>query len=157
ESVKLAEIAIANRKALILIILLLAVCGVYAAFQLPSGVYPEVNFPRIVVVAEVGDLPTGNMLLGVTRPIEESLTGIIGMNRVRTSPIRGEAELSLLFAPNTNMDLALQQVQAKISEIRSALPTETELTVERLTPAVFPVLIFNLIGKNVPAPDLRDY
>lgn len=154
---KIAEAALANRKALMLIIALLALGGFYSAFRLPSGVYPEVNFPRIVVVAGAGDLPTGNMMLGVTRPIEESLTGILGLNRVRSSTIRGEAELSLLFAPDTNMDQALQQVQAKVNEVRSVLPAETELTIERLTPAVFPVLIYNLTGKGVSAADLRDY
>lgn len=154
---KIAELAIEYRKALILIILILALAGVYSAFQLPSGVYPEVNFPRIVVLAETGDLPAGSMLLGVTRPIEEALSGSIGLYRVRSSTIRGESELSLLFLPNTNMDLALQQVQAKVTQVRSALPEQTEVTVERLTPAVFPVMIYNLTGRETSAADLRDY
>src|SRR5262245_49968536 len=146
-----------NRKAILVILTLLAMAGVYAAFQLPSAIYPEVNFPRIVIVAEAGDLPTGNMLLGVTRPIEESVTGVPGLYRVRSRTIRGEAELSLLFLSKSDMQLALQLVQSKVNDVRASLPSNIQLTIERLTPAVFPVLSFNLTGKNVPAQDLNDY
>jgi CzcA family heavy metal efflux pump len=146
-----------NRKAILVILLLLAIAGLYAAFRLPSAIYPEVNFPRIVIVAEAGDLPTGNMLLGVTRPLEETVSGTPGLYRVRSRTIRGEAELSLLFLSKYDMQLALQQVQSKVNDVRASLPRNTQLTVERLTPAVFPVLSFNLTGKNVSAADLNDY
>ncbi len=152
-----AEAAVAHRKAISLIIVVLVFAGIYSAFQLPSGIYPEVDFPRIIVVASMGDLPTGNVLLGVTRPIEESLSGVLGLYRVRSRTIRGEAEISLVFLPKADMQLALQQVQAKISEVRPFLPEQTQLTVERVTPALFPVMIFLLTGKNVPPTALRDY
>ena len=152
----IAESAIAHRKSLILGIVILAAAGLYAAFTLPSGIYPEVDFPRIAIIAEAGDLPTGNMLLSVTRPIEEAMSGVLGVYRVRSRTIRGGSELSVGFLPHTDMQLALQQVQAKVSEIRPLLPAETQLTVERLTPAVFPVLSFNLTGKGVSPADLRD-
>ena len=154
---KVADLAFAQRKVILLVTAILFLAGIYSAFQLPSGIYPEVNFPRIVIVAEAGDLPVGNMMLGVTRPLEESVSGVLGLYRIRSRTIRGEAELSLLFLPQANMELGLQQVQAKISEVRTVLPADTELQVERITPAIFPVLIYILTGKNVPPADLRDY
>ena len=45
---KIAEAAIEHRKAVILVFLIMTAAGFYAWFQLPSGIYPEVNFPRIV-------------------------------------------------------------------------------------------------------------
>ena len=54
------------------------------------------------------------------------------------------------------MVVALQQVQNRVAEIRGELPADTDLTVERLTPAVFPVLILNLTG-TLPTADLNDY
>jgi CzcA family heavy metal efflux pump len=152
-----AGVSFRHGKAILLILVLLTLAGVYSAFRLPSGIYPEVNFPRIVIVATAGDLPTGNMLVAVTRPIEENISGVLGLYRVRSRTIRGEAELSLLFLPNMDMQLALQQVDAKVSEIRASLPPETQLTIERLTPAVFPVLSFNLTGRKASAADLHDY
>src|SRR5262245_40945675 len=154
---KVAEIAIVHRRAILLGIVILFLAGVYAAFQLPSGIYPEVDFPRIIIVAEAGDLPTGNMMLGVTQPIEASISGTLGLYRIRSRTIRGEAELSLVFLPHSDMQVALQQVQAKISEVRPVLPSDVELTVERVTPAIFPVLIYILTGHDVTVPDMRDY
>jgi CzcA family heavy metal efflux pump len=154
---KIAETAFYYRKAILLVILILTAAGLYAAFQLPSGIYPEVDFPRIVIIAEAGDLPTGNMLLGITRPLEQAVSGVLGLYRIRSRTIRGEAEISLTFLPRSDMQLALQQVQAKAGEIRPLLPTDTELTIERLTPAIFPVLSYNLTGKGVAPADLRDY
>ncbi len=52
--------------------------------------------------------------------------------------------------------MALQQVQNRVAEIRGELPADTELTVERLTPAVFPVFILSLTG-NLPTAELNDY
>ena len=53
------------------------------------------------------------------------------------------------------MLLALQQVQNRVAEVRGELPADTVLTVERLTPAVFPVLILSMTG-NLPTADLND-
>ena len=54
------------------------------------------------------------------------------------------------------MVLALQQLQNRVAEIRGELPADTELTVERLTPAVFPVFMLALTG-NLATADLNDY
>lgn len=155
---KISEAVSANSRAIILMILILVAGGIYSAFQLPSGIYPELEFPRIIVIAEAGDLPIGNMLLGITRPIEQSISGAQGLYRIRSRTIRGEAELSLLFLPGFDMQLALQQVQAKISEVRQVLPSETQISVERVTPALFPALIFTLTGEGkTSTADLYDY
>ena len=146
-----------NRKAIIVIILILLAGGIYAGFQLPSAIYPEVNFQRIVIVVDAGDLPTTNMLLGVTRPIEQAVSGVLGLYRVRSRTIRGECELSLLFLSKADMNFALQQVQAKVNEVRQLLPQQLQITIERMTPAVFPVLRMNVLGQNVSAADLNDY
>ena len=53
------------------------------------------------------------------------------------------------------MIVALQQVQSRIAEIRSTLPAETDLTVDRLTPAAFPMYSFNLVG-GLSAAELND-
>ncbi len=82
---------------------------------------------------------------------------MLGVYRVRSKTIRGEAEISIQFLPRADMQIGLQQVQAKINEVRASFPAETEITVERLTGAVFPVLSYNLTGQNVSAADLRDY
>jgi CzcA family heavy metal efflux pump len=70
--------------------------------------------------------------------------------------VRGGIEISVLFNPDMDMQLALQLVQGRVTEVRNTLPANTDIAVERLSPAVFPILSLILNG-NVPAADLRDY
>ena len=144
-----------NRYAVYLLTTLLIIAGLAAIFALPSNIYPELNFPRIVILAHSGDLSPDVMLLSVTRPLEESVSTVFGFRRVRSKTIRGNSEISVLFRSDMDMQYALQLVQGRVSETRSTLPPDTELQVERISPAVFPVLSLILNG-NVPDADLRD-
>ncbi|HVO79920.1 MAG TPA: efflux RND transporter permease subunit [Terriglobales bacterium] len=145
-----------NSRAVFLIAAALTVAGLVSLFRLPSNIYPELTFPRVVILVHAGDLSPDTMLLTVTRPIEQQASTVLGVRRVRSRTIRGAAEISVLFSPGTDMQQALQMVQASVNEARTALPADTEIDVERLTPTVFPILSLILNG-NVPDADLRDY
>ena len=128
----------------------LCVMGVVAALNLPSGIYPEVEFPRVVVVAKVGGAPPDVYLTSVTRPLEQAFSTVLGVQRIRSKTIRGATEISLQFAPDTDMWRALQLVEARVGEARATLPAGTELTVERITTGSFPVVTFNVTGPVDP-------
>ncbi len=145
-----------NSRAVFLLVAVLTLAGLVALFQLPSNIYPELNFPRIVVLVHAGDLSPDVTLLTVTRPIEEQVSTVLGMRRVRSRTIRGGAEISVLFSQGMDMQQALQLVQARVNEARTSLPANTEVEVERVTPALFPILSLVLNG-NVPDVDLRDF
>ncbi len=138
-----------------LVTLVLVALGIGSALRLPSAIYPEVEFPRIVVVARVGGSPPDLFLTTITRPLEQALTSTLGVQRIRSKTIRGATEISLQFAPNTDMWRALQLTDARIAEVRSSLPPETEVIVERVTTGSFPVLTFNVAGPADPR-DLRE-
>lgn len=142
--------------AVLLLVVLLAAAGAITLPSLASSIYPPLQFPRVVVVAHSGILPARAMMLTVTRPLEQALREVPGIRRVRSKTFRGSAELSALFEPATDMDLALQQVQARIAEGRSGMPAELDLQVERLSPSTFPMYSLILTG-GLPIADLRDY
>jgi len=144
-----------NSRAVFLLVAALTLAGLVALFQLPSNIYPELNFPRIIVLVHAGDLSPDLTLLTVTRPIEEQVSTVLGVRRVRSRTIRGGAEISVLFSQEMDMQQALQLVQARVNEARTSMPANAELEVERVTPAVFPILSLVLNG-NVPNADLRD-
>jgi CzcA family heavy metal efflux pump len=144
-----------NSRAVLLVTLLLLGAGIYAARQLPSNIYPELHFSRLVVLAHAGDLSPENMLVSVTRPLEEQVSTVPGVRRVRSATIRGNAEISVLFNQDTDMQVALQMVQARVNEVRGTMPVGTELEVQRFTPTVWPILSVVMNG-NVPETELRD-
>src|SRR5580704_267439 len=86
------------------------------------------------------------VVIALTRPIEEAISIIPGVQRVRSKSIRGASQIDISFAPNTDMVYALQLVNTRVNEIRGTLPPELEIEIERLTPSVFPILSYNLIG-----------
>ena len=135
-----------QRRFVYLAVALLSAAGVWAAFRLPSAIYPELNFSRITVVAQGTSLGARQVMFTVTRPIEETVSIVPGVTRVRSRSIRGGSETNITFAPKTDMMFALQQVQARVNQIRNDLPAELDIEIERLTPSLFPVLSYNLEG-----------
>ena len=150
-----AAFASRNARAILLGVVFLTLAGLWSMFALPSSIYPEVEFPRIQMVAHSGDLSPRMMQLAVTRPLEEAARTVLGVRRVRSKTIRGACEVSVLFEPGADMRYALQLVQAKTDEVRPELPAGTELVVERMTPSLFPIFSVNVTG-DAPAADLRD-
>ncbi|HEX4075922.1 MAG TPA: efflux RND transporter permease subunit [Candidatus Acidoferrales bacterium] len=145
-----------NRYAVYLLTAVLTLAGGLSFFELPSNIYPELNFPRIMILVHSGDLSPATMLLTVTRPLEESVSTVQGVYRVRSKTIRGAAEISVLFNPTMDMKYALQLTQASVSGDTAPLPPDTQVDVEWESPTVYPVLSVILNG-NVPDQDLRDY
>jgi CzcA family heavy metal efflux pump len=124
----------------------LALGGLVSLGRLGAGIYPELEFPRIVVVARSGDMPPEQMQAALVRPLEQELAPVIGVRRIRTRIIRGSAEIALQFADDTDMWRALQLVDAAIGRARGGLPADTEIESEKITPADFPILSYNLVG-----------
>jgi len=128
----------------------LSLGGLFAGSRLPSGIYPEIEFPRIVVVARERDVPPEEAQKSLARPLESALATVLGVERIRSRTIRGAVELSLQFAPGTDMWRALQMTESRVAETRGTLPATTEVAVERLTTTSFPVVTFNLSGAADP-------
>jgi len=135
-----------QRRFVLLAVALLTAAGIWAAFHLPSAIYPELVFPRITIVAEGSSLGPRQVVFSVTRPIEEAVTLVYGVQRVRSRSIRGASEIQVSFAPNTDMQFALQQVQARVNQIQPDLPPGLQITIERMSPSVFPIMSYNLSG-----------
>src|SRR6516165_1466829 len=142
--------------AVVLTAALLTAGGIYSYTLMPSGVYPEVTFSRIGVVAKVPAMPVTNMEIQVTRPLEQAVSTVIGVASVRSKTIRGGSELSIDFNPGTDMKRAETLVWNRIGAKRSELPPNMDLTVEQMTPSVFPILSLVLTGGD-NASQLRDY
>jgi CzcA family heavy metal efflux pump len=135
---------------------LLTAFGIVSMLRMPSGIYPEVAFPRIVVIAQTPGLAVKDVEIAVTRPIEEATSIVLGVIRVRSKSVRGAAELSIDFAPDTDMIQALNDVRARMAEVGAQLPPGTSTITERQTPSVFPIISFVVTGGRDPSA-LHDY
>jgi len=136
---------------------LLCAAGLYAAWQLPIAVFPQTDFPRIVIIVDNGEAPASQTLVSVTRPIEEAMNGIPGIARIKSKTARGSSEINLYFDWSGNIIQELQLVQARMSQLISTLPPTAEIrNIERLTFAVFPVTGYSLTSDKRDQATLTD-
>jgi CzcA family heavy metal efflux pump len=140
-----------QRRFVYLLVALLSAAGIWAALKLPSAIYPELAFSRIIIVAQGTTLGARQVVFSVTRPIEEAVSVVPGVTRVRSHTIRGASEISVTFSPGTDMDYALQLVRARVSQVQSTLPADLTVDIERLTPSLFPIVSYNLEGGDPAA------
>src|SRR5204863_6292616 len=125
-------------KPIIFVILTLVAVGVYLATTIPVAVFPEVDFPRILVGVDNGVAPIDQMQVMVTRPLEEAVNSVQGLEVVRSTTSRGTAEIDLYFSWNVDMFQTLARVNAAIARVQPELPAAAKITAERLTFAAFP-------------------
>jgi len=151
----LSEIIYRQSRAVITVVALLCVAGIFAAWQLPSAIFPNTDFPRVVIILDNGDVPADQMLATVTRPVEEAMNGIPGIKTIKSKTSRGSSEINLFFEWNTDPKQELSLVQARLAELQLP-PTAKIEHIERLTFAVFPVLGYSITSDARDLVALRD-
>jgi CzcA family heavy metal efflux pump len=135
---------------IIFVILTLVAVGIYLALTIPIAVFPETNFPRIVVGVDNGVFPIDQMLVTVTRPIEEAVNTVPGLDHIWSITSRGTAEVDLFFNWKSDMFRTLELVNAALARIQPTLPPTAKLTANRLTFAAFPIMGYSLTSDNMP-------
>jgi CzcA family heavy metal efflux pump len=135
-------------------IIVLSAAGLYLAGRIPISVFPETNFPRVVIGVDNGVMPVDQMQVTITKPIEDAVNSVPGLLTVRSTTSRGSAEVSLFFDWNVDMFRTLELVDAALSKVRQTLPADAAITTNRLTFATFPILGYSLTSDSVPLTKL---
>jgi CzcA family heavy metal efflux pump len=143
-------------RAVLLLVAGLCLLGIFLVFQLPVAIFPDLTVPRIIIAAEGGDAPAENILVSVTKPLEEAYSSLPGLKLEQSQTTRGSAGFTLTFNDGTDMDAALALVNARTDQVRPNLPQGMTVTAERLNPTVFPILNVSLSSKTRSLADLRE-
>jgi CzcA family heavy metal efflux pump len=143
-----------HSKSIIFLICILAVIGVYEALTLPVAVFPTTNFPRVIIGVDNGVMPIEQMEVSITRPIEEAVREVPGLEDVRSVTSRGSAEINLFFNWNVDMIMTLRMVDAAVSRVQRSLPATAQIQTHRLDFSSFPIIGYSLTSDTVPQTDL---
>ena len=134
----------------------LTILGVVLAFSIPSSVFPEITFNRAIIMANSGDLPPEQMIVTVTRPLEETAYGVIGVSLVRSTTTRGTSEIDVTFSESVDPTTSYQLLNAALGEVRGRLPHGTEIDTRLLTTGTFPIVDLSMSSKIRTLPELTD-
>ncbi len=135
-------------------LIVITLIGVYAAGRVPISVFPETNFPRVVIGVDNGVMPVEQMQVTITKPIEDAVNAVPGLVTVRSTTSRGSAEVSLFFDWNVDMFRTLQLVDAALGKVRQTLPATATITTNRLTFATFPIIGYSLTSDRLSQTQL---
>src|SRR5947199_280168 len=137
-------------RTILFLIVSLAAVGGYRALTLTLSAFPETVSPRIVIGVVNGVMPIDQMLVTITRPIEEAVNSVPSLQSVQSITSRGSAEVDLFFDWQSDMILTLQRVDAVVARLQSELPSTAKIETHRLTFATFPILGYSLTSDTIP-------
>jgi preprotein translocase subunit SecF len=146
--------AIRHRLAIVFITVAACLAGALCAWRMPSSVFPQTNFPRVVILVDNGVMPADEMMATITRPIEEAMKDIPGSVTIRSTTGRGSAEISVFFNWQVDMVQSELFVHSRLGQIRSALPATAGTTVWRLTFSAFPIIGVSLTSPQRSSTEL---
>jgi CzcA family heavy metal efflux pump len=147
-----------NPVAVVLFIILAA--GIFSYSKMQSSLFPEVTFPKIKVIAENGLQPVSKMMITVTKPLENAIKRVPGLENIRSTTSRGSCEISAFMSWKEDIDLSKQQVESSINQIKDELPAGTTITVEKMNPSILPVIGYVIDGKgrsNIEINQIANY
>ncbi len=135
---------------LFVLMVIVALAGVYSYGKMKTELFPNVTFPKIKVIADNGQQPVNKMIISVTRPLEEAIKKSENLTLLKSITSRGSCEISAFYNWNANINLAKQQIDARIAEIRNTLPSGIEIHIEKMNPSILPVEGYSLEGNKSP-------
>jgi len=142
------------RSTIFFFLIVLTAAGLYFAFKVPISVFPDTNFPRVVIGIDNGVMPVEQMQVTITKPIEDAINAVPGLLTVRSTTSRGSAEVSLFFDWSQDMFQTLQLVDAALSKVGQTLPSTAKITTNRLTFATFPIVGYSLTSDRMSQTQL---
>jgi CzcA family heavy metal efflux pump len=139
---------------MVIVVLAFALAGFTFVFRLPIAIFPQTDFPRIIILVDNGITPVDIQMLRVTRPIEEAIRIVPGITNIRSVTARGSSEISVFFRWDVDILNALHLVQGRISQITPSLPSTCRFYINRLTFSVFPMVGFSITSPVRPLSEL---
>ncbi|MGC8869346.1 MAG: efflux RND transporter permease subunit, partial [Sulfurihydrogenibium sp.] len=147
---------IRRKVAVILIFLMFGIIGYYTSNSVTKDIFPNVYFPRVEVAIENGYTPTKQMLLEITKPAEESLKTVQGVEKIVSKTSIGSVEINLYFNWSTNPFTAYQLVLARVSELKNVIPSTAKVVVRQATPSMYPIGIYAIGSDTKSQTELTD-
>ncbi len=149
-----SSLVIRYGKAILFLVIALCFAGAYSGFTMPSSVFPQTDFPRVVILIDNGVMPADEMMATITRPLEEAMKYIPGTVNIRSTTARGSAAIDVFFDWSTDMKESELYVLSRLSQIRGTLPSTATVEVHRLTFSAFPAIGISLTSKTRSTTDL---
>jgi hydrophobe/amphiphile efflux-1 (HAE1) family protein len=142
-----------------LLMMALAVAGIAAFPILPVAPLPQIDFPTVLVAAQLPGASPETMAATVAQPLERQFAQISGLTDMTSTSTLGSTSIVLQFDLDRNVDAAAQDVQAAINAANRQLPTNlpSPPTYRKVNPADSPILVIAAYSDTLPITTVDDF
>jgi CzcA family heavy metal efflux pump len=144
-----------HKNGLSTIIFLIILGGFFSYSKMQTGLFPEITFPKIKIIADAGQQPVDKMMITVTKPLENAIKKVQDLKTIRSTTSRGTCEISAFMDWKADIDLSKTRIEEQINQIKNNLPPDTQVTVEKMNPSILPVIGYAIEGKGMSAIELK--
>ncbi|PQJ81157.1 efflux RND transporter permease subunit [Polaribacter glomeratus] len=135
--------------------ILLLIGGIFTYQNLKTGLFPDITFPKIKVIADAGQQPVDKMMTTVTIPLENIIRSTEGLQYIRSTTSRGSCEISVFLDWSTDINIAKSQIESFINQSQGSILPNTVFSVEKMNPSILPVMRYSLEGDGLSQVDLK--
>jgi multidrug efflux pump subunit AcrB len=140
---------ITHKKPISLVLFIILLGGGFAYSRLQTSLFPEKTKPQKKNIYEAGQQPEKNMIVTVTKPLENAVKQVPDLHYVRSTTSRGSCEISAYMNWDADIDLSQQRIESRIAQIKNILPPDVDVTVEKMNPSILPVSGYTLESQNL--------
>lgn len=142
-----------------LLMVSIVVFGMVGYSKLPISELPNVDFPTILVTANLPGASPQTMSSAVATPLEREFSTIAGLKSMNSINAKGITQITLEFELEKNIDSAAQDVQTAISRASRQLPSNmpSPPTYNKVNPADMPILYYSITSPTMPLYKLHEY
>jgi len=144
------------KKPILLVGILIFIAGIFSFTKMKTNLFPAVQFPRISIIIDAGQIPIDRMMISVTQPIESAVKKVNGVRLVKSNTSRGSATVEVYFNWGLDIYALKPQLESRINEIKNFLPPDVNISAEVMNQSLFPVYGYTLENPNKTDVDLKD-
>jgi len=147
----LSEFSIKRPIFTVMLTMVIVVLGLISLGRLPIDLMPDITYPTLNISTSYPNTAPEEMEQIITRPIEEAMSSVPGVEEVFSSSSQGSSTVRVMFAWGTNLDEAANEVRERLDRIIGRLPEEVQRpTLRKFDPAQMPILMLGILANLDP-------
>lgn len=146
-----ARLTVARPIFTIMITLIALTLGAVAVKRLPIDLLPDVTYPTLTISAEYSNVGPEEMELLVTRPLEEAVVAVPGVEEISSESGEGVSTVRVSFVWGTDLDVATNDIRDRLDRIIDELPDDMQRPrIRKFDVADFPILLLGISSRLDP-------
>jgi HAE1 family hydrophobic/amphiphilic exporter-1 len=152
----LTRLSITRPVTILMLVLVLVVLGLQSRGRLPVDLYPDIEFPMVVITTIYPGTGPEEMETLISKPIEDAVSTISGLKKLSSTSSEGVSQVTMEMELGTKVDVAVADIRSKLDVLRNSLPEDAEApTVVKADVKAMPVISLSITSDRLSSIEVR--